>query len=314
MALVSAVIPTRNRPVAVIAAVKSVLQQTFRDVEAVVVIDGPDRATEEALREIEDPRLRVVALEDSVGGSEARNIGARLATGYWIGLLDDDDEWLPEKLERQLQAAKGSPYELIVSQFYQRDEYNNRSLWPQRFPLENEPLSEYMFCTVGNVFQTSTLLCTRSLFLRMPFTRGLKRLQDWDWVLRLMTVTGIEVTCVSEPLTIYNVDTTTPTISKKVDWRFTLNWANENKHLMTPKAYRGLLGKKCAPDAAIQGADSASVWMLFKASLRGCGLQWREPAMFIVYYALPPQRRLALGNAMRRCLSITRVLRPTTAK
>ena len=67
------------------------------DVEAIVVIDGPDAASQHALARIGDARLRVIALPESVGGSEARNIGARAAASRWIALLDDDDEWLLNK-------------------------------------------------------------------------------------------------------------------------------------------------------------------------------------------------------------------------
>jgi glycosyltransferase involved in cell wall biosynthesis len=70
--VVSAVIPTRNRPQLVCRAVHSVLSQTVRDIECIVVIDGPDMETVHALREIADPRLRVIELPENVGGCEAR--------------------------------------------------------------------------------------------------------------------------------------------------------------------------------------------------------------------------------------------------
>ncbi len=69
--IVSAVIPTRNRPEMVVRAALSALQQSFQQLEVVVVIDGPDPTTLHALAEIDDPRLRILALEESVGGAEA---------------------------------------------------------------------------------------------------------------------------------------------------------------------------------------------------------------------------------------------------
>src|ERR1700761_8993743 len=103
---VSAVIPTRNRPALVCRAVQSVLRQTHQDIEAVIVIDGPDAESKAALEALGDPRVRVVALAENVGGSEARNVGAREAHGEWIALLDDDDEWLPDKIEKQIALAE----------------------------------------------------------------------------------------------------------------------------------------------------------------------------------------------------------------
>src|ERR1700761_5560426 len=108
MPLVTAVIPTRNRPELVLRAVRSALGQTYSNLEVVVVVDGPDPATVAALEELRDPRVRTIALSRNVGGSEARNVGAREARGEWIALLDDDDEWLPEKLEKQMALAEAS--------------------------------------------------------------------------------------------------------------------------------------------------------------------------------------------------------------
>ena len=64
--LVSAVIPTRNRPGLVVRATVSALEQTFRGLEVIVVVDGPDEATRQALAEIPDPRLRVIVRRELV--------------------------------------------------------------------------------------------------------------------------------------------------------------------------------------------------------------------------------------------------------
>src|SRR5690349_21282427 len=104
--LVSAVIPTHNRPEVVIRAVRSVLGQSYAGLDIIVVIDGPDPATSAALGSINDERLRVITLPRSVGGSEARNSGVQNARGEWIAFLDDDDEWLPAKIETQMSLAQ----------------------------------------------------------------------------------------------------------------------------------------------------------------------------------------------------------------
>ena len=79
--MVSVVIPTRNRPTLVVRAVKSALAQTLTDIEVIVVIDGQDPETFEALHAIVDLRVRVISLSESVGGSEARNVGVRAGSG-----------------------------------------------------------------------------------------------------------------------------------------------------------------------------------------------------------------------------------------
>jgi glycosyltransferase involved in cell wall biosynthesis len=109
--IVSVVIPTKNRPSLVDRAVRSVLCQTIESLEVVVVVDGPDPETEAVLAKITDARLRVVVLPASGGAPAARNAGFSGARGAWIALLDDDDEWLPNKLERQLHACENSSFE-----------------------------------------------------------------------------------------------------------------------------------------------------------------------------------------------------------
>src|SRR3954451_8490265 len=111
--LVSVVIPTTKRPHLVIRAVRSVLSQTITDLELIVAIDGPNPETGAVLAAIADPRVRIVQHQTGAGAGAARNLGARHATGKWIGFLDDDDEWLPRKLESQLALAGGR--DVVVS-------------------------------------------------------------------------------------------------------------------------------------------------------------------------------------------------------
>ena len=100
--LISVVIPTRRRPELLLRAIESVLRQTYDQMEILVVIDGPDEATREALRGVQDSRLRVIALPESVGGSDARNTGVQNAKGEWIAFLDDDDgSGCPRKLRNK---------------------------------------------------------------------------------------------------------------------------------------------------------------------------------------------------------------------
>ena len=106
MVEVSVVIPTHNRRELLIQAVASVRSQTMRNLEIVVVDDGSTDDTTSALSSISDVRLRVIHLSEARGVSHARNRGIRAATGQWISFLDDDDLWSPEKLARQLQAAR----------------------------------------------------------------------------------------------------------------------------------------------------------------------------------------------------------------
>jgi glycosyltransferase involved in cell wall biosynthesis len=260
--LVSAVIPTRNRPELVCQAVRSVLSQTIREIECIVVIDGPDPATLHSLGEIEDPRLRVIALAENVGGCEARNLGALAARAEWVALLDDDDEWLPFRLEKQLAAAASStePVTMVVSRFLDRAEGDKDLLRPHIFPRQGQPISDFLWCEVscmGGIAgfpQTSTWLLRREFLLEVPFTKGLKVLQDLDWLLRGYGHPRMRVVFVSEPLTIFHNDQARHRVTKRIDWEYCRQWAMANRHLFTKKAFGFFLVIYCLNPAAQQGA------------------------------------------------------------
>ena len=251
---VTVVIPTNNRPALLKRAITSALEQTHHNIEIVVVLDGTDANTVEMVREIDDSRLSLISLSSSVGGAEARNAGARAGKGRYIALLDDDDEWLPEKLEKQLATADANSTSnfVVVTQYLYRLEGHKDEIWPGHLPMPGEPLSEFLFSSRGG-FQTSTYLCPRSLFLANPFTAGLKKHQDWDWFLRLASLPDFRLLVVASPLSIYWVPLRSrSSVSGKLDWRFSASWAKSQLSLMTRKAYSTFLVKICLRAAFIQ--------------------------------------------------------------
>ena len=109
MPKVSVVIPTHNRAGFLQAAIQSVLNQTFQDFEIIVVDDASEDQTTEIVRSFSDPRIRYMRHESNKGQGASRNDGIRQASGEYIALLDDDDEWLPEKLAKQVALLDSSP-------------------------------------------------------------------------------------------------------------------------------------------------------------------------------------------------------------
>jgi glycosyltransferase involved in cell wall biosynthesis len=270
--LVTAVIPTRNRPVLVCRAVRSVLSQSLREIECIVVIDGPDLATVESLGELRDPRLRVIALGESVGACEARNLGAQASRAEWVALLDDDDEWLPHRLERQIAALAEAvePVTMVVSRFLDRGAGNDL-VRPYRFPLRGQSISEFLWCEVspfGGITgfpQTSTWLLRRDFLLQVPFTKGQKLLQDLDWLLRAYHHPQMSVLFLQEPLTIFHNDQGRQRVTKKIDWRYSFRWAMRNRPLFTPKALGFFIAIYCINPAAQQQAPWSGLRIMFKA-------------------------------------------------
>ena len=103
---VSIVIPTYKRPQLLSRAIDSVLAQTFTDFEVIVVDDDPAGSAEPIVRAYTDARVQYLKNEGVHGGSAARNTGIRAARAEYIAFLDDDDMWVPEKLEIQVAAFR----------------------------------------------------------------------------------------------------------------------------------------------------------------------------------------------------------------
>ena len=99
---VSVVIPSYNRAHLVKRAIDSVLNQTYREFEVIVVDDASTDGTAEIVKGLADQRVRYVKHQANRGVSESRNTGIKAAKGHLIGFLDSDDEWLPHKLRKQI--------------------------------------------------------------------------------------------------------------------------------------------------------------------------------------------------------------------
>lgn len=102
MIKVSVVIPTHNRPELLKKAVSSVLNQTYKDFELIIIDVGLERRSDNIVSEFNDSSIIYIKSEKELNGSAARNIGIKQAKGDFIAFLDDDDEWVSEKLEIQM--------------------------------------------------------------------------------------------------------------------------------------------------------------------------------------------------------------------
>jgi glycosyltransferase involved in cell wall biosynthesis len=276
--LVSVVIPTKDRHDLVVRAVKSALDQTYRYVDVIVVVDGADSLTENALRDIDDDRLSVLVLRRSIGGSLARNAGVQAAKGDWVAFLDDDDEWLPDKLSTQFQLDISShgKYPVICCKAYIACNQNYvREIWPRRLPRIDESASDYLLrrkTLFGGetAFMSSMILTKRELLLNVPF-RNIKQHQDWDWLIRASNHPGFNLIYVDKPLLIYN-DSYRPrlsTINGFTDWQYSLYWIDGLRNLISKQAYSSFLLTEVARRAAKDRSFLGLLATLKKAVLSG---------------------------------------------
>ena len=113
----SVIIPTCKRSTLLHYSVKSVLSQTFSNFELLVIDDCPDDKTISVVRLFSDSRIRYLKNARTKGASGARNVGIMNSLGEWIAFLDDDDIWLPRKLElyHNFIQSGGNRYGLIYS-------------------------------------------------------------------------------------------------------------------------------------------------------------------------------------------------------
>lgn len=106
MPTVSIVIPTLNRAHLIGRAIKSVLAQTYQDIEIIVVDDGSIDETERVIQECGNERIKYIKHKKTKGPGAARNAGIEASSGYYIAFLDSDDEWMPTKIEAQIRLFK----------------------------------------------------------------------------------------------------------------------------------------------------------------------------------------------------------------
>ncbi|WP_370458947.1 glycosyltransferase family 2 protein [Aggregicoccus sp. 17bor-14] len=298
-------IPTRNRHSLVVRAVQSVLAQSHPAVEAIVVVDGPDSATQQALGQIEDPRLRTKVLDQSVGGAQARNAGVDMAQGEWIAFLDDDDEWMPTKLERQLLLASQMDCRrpVVSCQVIARSPTGDQ-VWPRRKPEPGEPISEYLlarrsFTQGEGLLQTSTLLIPRVLLQKVPFRVGLRRHQDWDWMLRAAREPGVGIDLVMEPLAIWHIEERRATVSQGSNWKYSLEWISNNRELVTPWAFAAFVLTQVGSFAARERAWS-SFWSLLRTASKHGSPRPIDLALYLTWWVAPQPLRRSLRDAALR--------------
>lgn len=173
---ISVVIPAYNRKEAALRAVNSVLAQSEKNVEVLLVDDGSTDGTKEAFAQPPE-RVRYL-LKPNGGASSARNVGLRRARGEWIALLDSDDEWLPGKLERQL--ALGG--DARASRHVHVNTDGSRQDKPEDLPGRNIFGDLYWKLSL----KTSTLIFRRELLDKAGlFNERFPISNDWDFFLRL---------------------------------------------------------------------------------------------------------------------------------
>ncbi len=177
---VSVVIPTFNRAHYVVETINSVLAQTLKDLEVIVVDDGSTDNTREAVEKFGDPVKYVY--QNNGGVASASNAGFRSSTGEYVGLLGDDDLWLSNKLEVQVKELDRNPQLGFVCS--QADVFNDDGILYTLKRYDNKDTYEDLFN--NNFVPTLTVLMRRSCVEQIGFLdETIASAEDYDYWLRL---------------------------------------------------------------------------------------------------------------------------------
>lgn len=180
---VSVVVPTYNRADTLPRTIRSVLKQTVKNLELLIVDDGSTDNTAEIVGDLSDERLRYIQLPQNRGGNYARNQGIEAARAEFVAFLDSDDAWIPEKLNKQLSLAQHAPKAAAVyCQYYEHQESSDQ-LITNPAPYEGEVFERLL---EGWCPALSTFMIRRDALQAIHgFDEELPSFQDYDLFLRL---------------------------------------------------------------------------------------------------------------------------------
>lgn len=193
--LVSVIVPTFNRAGCLPACIESVLMQSYRRVEVVVVDDGSKDNTAEVVRKIGDKRVRYIAAPVNRGAAAARNLGIDSVQGEYITFLDSDDRYVQTKLAKQLEAMQGFDAN-VCGCVTEATGLETRA--SGRTEIHAADLKRGYWFGGG----TSSLMVRRNLAERVRFDENLRSGEDWDLLVRIVQKTRLGY--LDEPLVIYN--------------------------------------------------------------------------------------------------------------
>jgi glycosyltransferase involved in cell wall biosynthesis len=180
MPKVSVIIPTHNRAEFLRSAVTSVLNQTFQEFEIVIIDDASKDHTREVITNFNDIRIKAIHNQVSKGAAGSRNIGIMNASCEYIAFLDDDDEWLPEKLKIQTCLLDDSPQEVggICTGRFTIEKASGRVL-----SIDNPEMNDIY---KGNFITTSSILLRVECFKKCGlFDENMPTGSDYDMWIRI---------------------------------------------------------------------------------------------------------------------------------
>lgn len=202
---ITVVIPTYNREKTIKYCLDSVLNQTFSPLEIIVVDDCSTDNTVEIVKNYPDSRIRCIVLESNSGAQVARNRGIKESRGKWIAFQDSDDEWVPSKLEKQVNVLKHFNYDPMIvvhTDAIWLKTSSGEQLQVQLPIVEGENVYPTLLNAPGPLFPT--ILTSHQALEKINFLdEGVPSYQEWDTVIRLAK--HCHFIFLPEPLFVYHL-------------------------------------------------------------------------------------------------------------
>ncbi|MDP9235053.1 MAG: glycosyltransferase [Actinomycetota bacterium] len=261
---ITVVIPTRNRATSLRQALQSVLWQQNVALEVIVVDDASIDDTRRMVVGLEEPRIRLIRHEQSRGVSAARNHGAREASGAWLGFLDDDDVWAPEKLARQIAAAEASGRSWVYAGWVTIDDH--LQVLTGRPPPSPDQVVKLLYRLNAIPTGGSNVIVRRDTFEETNgFDPRLTNGEDWELWIRLADTSPPE--WVPEPLVAYRIHPGNASLDTSAVW--TAVAMIERRHGVTVD--RGSIERWIAESHLRTGRRTLAVTHLALAAVHGHG-------------------------------------------
>lgn len=203
--MISVIIPTYNRADKILNSINSVLNQTIKDIEIIIVDDGSEDETHNIVKKIKDDRVRYIKHTKNMGVSTARNTGIKYAKGEYIAFQDSDEIWYKNKLEIELLALSKNKADVVFCKMNLIAKDNSK----QEIPVEYK--SGFIRGDVYGI-GTPSWLGKTSVFKRCKFDKRFPRYADLELLLRI-SMNGYRIFCCDKVLMDTHMDSDLKTIS-----------------------------------------------------------------------------------------------------
>ena len=224
--LVSVVMPVYNSQSFLREAINSILNQTYSNIELIVINDGSTDSSKEIILSYTDPRVRYIENNPNKGIVKSRNIGVEHATGKYIATLDSDDIALPDRIKTQVDFLEKNPDYGMCGVYHQ--EINNDGKLLKKIIYPSNDKDARTFLTIGNCFCASAIMVRGHLAKELKYREGYDIVEDYELWYRISKIA--KITNLPIYATYYRVHGNNITITKK----------NQNISLAT-KIYRQIL-------------------------------------------------------------------------